>query len=278
MNRRRGFVLAVSLSTIGACGLLLVGCGDTEDAPSVNRVVDAAGSEGDAPGAQPEAAPADAPLEEDPATESGDSALSPSDGSSPDAIEAGSPDASLDAPDERVDANMSGTDASEAGTLVDAGASDALVFPSNGTTQSILAQQGSDCLPCAEANGCLDPALLGGSCEGTTGTAPVGCAALLGTSSAPSEALVCLATLNAIFTSRCAALRQETPCLCGSTDPGSCLAGTDAPTGPVAPLYACDFEGTGAMPTSDFTNQAFGVGQANALVQCAAIFDCDCFP
>ena len=151
-------------------------------------------------------------------------------------------------------------------------------FPSDGTTQTILSARGPDCLPCAERSGCLDPSLQGGTCEGTPGIAPDACSAVLGTASAPTEALVCIATLNAIFTSGCALTRQETPCYCGAADPGACLAGTAPPSGPVLPIYACDFTGPGVQITSDFTNQAFGAGQANALVQCLAILDCDCFP
>jgi hypothetical protein len=143
------------------------------------------------------------------------------------------------------------------------------------TTESILGDQSPDCFPCADRNGCLDPGRQGGTCEGTPGVAPVECGAVLGASSALTEALVCLATLNTIFTSKCAGI-SETPCLCGATDPEACLGGGAPPTGPALPLYTCDFMTVSVL--SDFTNQDFGAGQANALVQCLAVFGCDCFP
>jgi hypothetical protein len=44
-------------------------------------------------------------------------------------------------------------------------------------------------------------------------------------------------------------------------------------------LYQCDFDTTGidTIQSSQFTNQATGAGQANAIVQCAAAFGCGCF-
>jgi hypothetical protein len=94
-----------------------------------------------------------------------------------------------------------------------------------------------------------------------------------------TETQVCLQTLGAVFTSNCAATLQETPCVCGATDPAQCLTGTQPPTGPLYDLYQCDFDTTdiSVIQASQFTNQATGAGQANALVQCAAAFGCSCF-
>jgi hypothetical protein len=156
------------------------------------------------------------------------------------------------------------------------------------TTAACLTAQGSTCLSCATDNGCLDPAQLGGSCEDTTGTStkftgalPDGtsCSTVLASSS-ETETQVCLQTLSTIFTSQCAATFQETPCLCGSTDAATCLAGSATPTGPAYDIYSCDFNTTSStqIQSSAFTNQAFGAGQANALVQCVAAFGCNsCF-
>jgi len=134
------------------------------------------------------------------------------------------------------------------------------------------------CSQCAIDNGCLDPAQQGGTCEGVLGTAPAACGPVLGTVSAPSETQVCLATLQTIFGSGCAATLQETPCLCGTADAAQCLSGTVTPNGPIFPLYECDF-GTPNVPLMlpNFTVPLFGVGQANAIVQCAAAYGCNCF-
>ena len=89
---------------------------------------------------------------------------------------------------------------------------------------------------------------------------------------------MCLKTLTDIFASKCAAVLQETPCLCGSTNTQACLEATAPPTGPVLPDYTCDFNTT-STPTilARFRTQTFGAGQANALVQCVAQSDCKCF-
>jgi hypothetical protein len=109
----------------------------------------------------------------------------------------------------------------------------------------------------------------GKTCSQVEGTSPV------------SETTICFQTLSAMFASHCAATLQETPCLCGTTDVNSCLAGTATPNGPLYDEYVCDFNSTSGMTintvTSDFTVQTFGAGMANALVQCAASFSCDCF-
>jgi len=135
----------------------------------------------------------------------------------------------------------------------------------------------TQCSQCALDNGCIDPAQFGGRCEDVPGTS-ASCAAVLGTSSPPSETQVCLATLDAIFKSRCAADLQEIPCLCGTADVQQCLNGTVTPNGPVFPLYACDLGGLNVpLITMNFTAPVFGAGQANVIVQCAAAFGCDCF-
>jgi hypothetical protein len=145
------------------------------------------------------------------------------------------------------------------------------------------------CSSCATANGCLDPAQQGGTCEAVAGNAtlfsgalPDGqtCAQVVGASSI-SESAICFQTLTKIFSSSCAATLQETPCLCGATNVNSCLAGTAAPTGAAFDIYACDFDSTNGATvnnvTANFTVQSFGAGMANSIVQCAASFGCDCF-
>jgi hypothetical protein len=144
------------------------------------------------------------------------------------------------------------------------------------------------CSTCVANSGCLDPLAQGGTCESTLGNASLlagalpdgkSCAQAFSPLTTPvSETAVCLDVLGTIFTSKCAAGLQETPCACGTTDVASCLAGTVVPNGAAFDAYACDFNGAGINTVStDFTVQAFGAGQANALVQCAAINGCDCF-
>jgi hypothetical protein len=86
-------------------------------------------------------------------------------------------------------------------------------------------------------------------------------------------------TLGNVFSSKCAATFQETPCLCGATDPAACLSGSATPTGPLYDLYQCDFNTTSVSTiTTKFIDQTTGSGQANAIVQCAASFACSsCF-
>jgi hypothetical protein len=154
-------------------------------------------------------------------------------------------------------------------------------------TTACLSAQGATCFQCAQSNGCLDPTQLGGSCEDTPGTStklagalPDGttCSQVLASSN-ETEAQVCLQTLGSIFTSKCVADLQETPCLCGATDPSACLSGSATPTGPLYDLYACDFDSASSTQIqASFTNQALGAGQANALIQCIAAFNCtSCF-
>jgi hypothetical protein len=156
-------------------------------------------------------------------------------------------------------------------------------------TALCLGVQGPTCLSCMQSNGCLDVSQLGGSCEDTPGTLPhfpgtlgdgKSCSAVFSSSTqTETETQVCLQALGEIFSSKCAASLQEGPCLCGSANLSQCLAGFVIPTGPLYDLYQCDFDTTNisVIQSSQFTNQAAGAGQANALVQCAAAFGCGCF-
>jgi len=141
------------------------------------------------------------------------------------------------------------------------------------------------CSQCAIDNGCLDPAQGGATCEQVAGTLPhlmgplpdgQSCANVFDVP-AETEAQVCLQTLGRIFGSRCAWTQQETPCLCGDTDPAACLSGTALPQGPLYDLYACDFNSTnvGTIAT-DFGVSTFGAAAANVLVQCVAAYGCGC--
>jgi hypothetical protein len=93
---------------------------------------------------------------------------------------------------------------------------------------------------------------------------------------------ICTQTLEDIISTGCAASLQETPCLCGATDTGMCLAGMAAPTGPLVQDYEIGFSLTGERGTpgvgkdiqADFVTPLNGSGQANALVQCVAAFGC----
>jgi hypothetical protein len=133
------------------------------------------------------------------------------------------------------------------------------------------------CLACATDNGCFDPLQQGGTCEMLTTAAPAACGPVIGTGAAASEKQVCLSTLKQIFSSQCAATGQETPCLCGATDAGQCLAGTAAPQGPLLPTYTCDLGATVSTILSNFTVPTFGAGMGNGIAGCAAAFGCDCF-
>jgi hypothetical protein len=133
------------------------------------------------------------------------------------------------------------------------------------------------CSQCAADNGCLDPASQGGTCEMTAGTAPDSCAAVLGTSAAPTETQLCLRAMKDIFSSQCAATLQETPCLCGNTDAAQCLAGTAPATGPLLPIYTCDLGANVATILANFTVPTFGAGRANAILGCLGAFGCNCF-
>jgi hypothetical protein len=133
------------------------------------------------------------------------------------------------------------------------------------------------CTACVRDNGCLDPAKMGGACEDTPGNAPAACQAALMSASQVTETQLCLATLDEIFTSQCSSTLQLTPCLCGNTDPALCLAGMAAPAGPLLPIYQCDLGATVVEASANFVDPTRGAGQANALVQCALAFGCNCF-
>jgi hypothetical protein len=158
------------------------------------------------------------------------------------------------------------------------------------TTSTCLSAQGAGagaCLNCAQVNGCLAPAQQGGTCEDVSGTLthfagtlPDGntCAGVFSQGTGQSETAICLETLSTIFTSRCAASLQVTPCLCGTTDQTQCLAGTAQPNGAAYDDYSCDFNSTSSNTIqTEFTNQTFGAGQANAIVECLTAFNCPCF-
>jgi hypothetical protein len=117
----------------------------------------------------------------------------------------------------------------------------------------------------------MDPLQQGGTCEATPGNADE-CGAGM------TQTAVCLKTLDDLFQSKCAASLQMTPCLCGTTDPAACLAGTAPPTGAMMADYECGFRTRDANKIQQvFTNQTFGAGQANAMIQCVAAYNCQCF-
>jgi hypothetical protein len=162
--------------------------------------------------------------------------------------------------------------------VVDAGTSPA-ADTGPATTISVLAGQSSQCLTlapdgatggCAGTNGCIDPALQGGVCETVPGIVARG--------HGISEAQLCIQTLQDIFSSKCAAGGSETPCLCGDTSAMACVGGTATPTGPVYPDYVEDFGPNINAIGADFTLPAYGAGQANSIVQCLQIWQCqECF-
>jgi len=121
----------------------------------------------------------------------------------------------------------------------------------------------------------LDPAQIGGVCEGVSGTEPAACDALVAPGGTQKQ--VCLKTLDSIFSSGCAADGQETPCLCGSVDPVACQNGSQTPGGPTFPLYQCDLGPAISSVVGNFTNPTMGAGMANTIVQCVAAFGCSCF-
>jgi hypothetical protein len=142
--------------------------------------------------------------------------------------------------------------------------------------------------------GCSDPTLGGGSCETIyDGGMPVthysgqldggDTCESLGLGAGANERAICLQALTAIFSTKCSAGQQLTPCLCGTTDPTMCTAGAAIPTGPLYETYACDFNSTkGSDINTDFLVQSFGAGMANSIVQCLIAFNtdplcCSCF-
>jgi hypothetical protein len=139
------------------------------------------------------------------------------------------------------------------------------------TTEAVLTTRGASCLDCAKQNGCLDPDKEGGSCEEAHGYATA-------CGQGVTEKAMCLKILSEIFTSKCAETLQQVPCLCGTADAEACLAGMETPNGPLYREYQCSFNTSdvGAIQAK-FRDPTYGAGQANALVQCLAGFNCDCF-
>jgi hypothetical protein len=279
--KRHLAVSAMSLVRIGVAMLAgpIVGCGDsgTNNGANADRSSDASAvGEG---GGRPEAGPDTADEASNRGGASRADSATDSDWSrdSGEELEAQIRETGTAAPDVLI----RDPDAGAAGDgPVEDGPPDSSIDPRHGEpTSSVLAAQGNDCLGCAERSGCLDPAKQGGACEDTPGGAPSACESLLGAAGSVTETQVCLATLNTIFTSGCAAtLQGVTPCFCGAADPAMCLAGTAAPSGPVVPLYACDFNFLNvASAVASFTSPSFGAGEANALVQCLVAWSCDCF-
>jgi hypothetical protein len=139
------------------------------------------------------------------------------------------------------------------------------------TTSSLLSAQGPNCLSCAESHSCLAAAGDGNACELLTGTAQSG---------DMPESMVCTHTLQAIFSSHCAASGQLMACLCGSgsTDFTACETGQVTPSGAAYPDYLDDVgldAGVSGI-LANFTNSATGSGLANNIVQCLASSGCAC--
>jgi hypothetical protein len=287
--------------------------GDDGDAPSADG--DAHGDDGDAHGddgatdaeSGTDATLTDAGPQADAEPDSGvaeTGGLDAADG----AVDTGSAEAG-DASVEAGDASIaeSGTVDAEAGThdattdtgVGEAGGSDGssatACDPVSGSTRACLMAQefrttgmaGGPCLQCALQNNCLDPANGGGLCEDPSlakaatvfGQALPDGKKCSGVVAPPAtEKSICLQTLGQVFSSTCAATLQETPCLCGATDVNMCTAGTAPPTGALYDVYACDFNSTnGATIYANITVLTFGSGMANAIIQCAAAFSCECF-
>jgi hypothetical protein len=138
------------------------------------------------------------------------------------------------------------------------------------STQSILAAQAPDCLDCVMRADCFNPTIQGGVCETVQGKAAKG---------SLTEKELCLKVLAKIFSSKCGINRLLTECLCGKADNMRCLAGKEAPKGPLYQDYLNDWPLGGVDEiTSNFVNLNFGAGMANGLAQCALAFGCDtCF-
>jgi hypothetical protein len=127
------------------------------------------------------------------------------------------------------------------------------------TTQELLGMLAKDCLPCAQKNGCLDPAQQGAVCETPPGTSKV---------SGQSETALCLDALRCIFTTKCANTTDENPCLCGKTDIMDCMAGKSPPTGACIAEFKKDYGDDGKKIYDDFIKPEYGVGRANRIIQC----------
>jgi hypothetical protein len=134
------------------------------------------------------------------------------------------------------------------------------------------------CSTCMANSPCLDPTKLNGSCEAVSGNA-MGCGPIFGTMSTVTETQVCLHTLKDILTSGCSWSEREIPCLCGTSDTTDCASAALAPNGAALQDYECDFNTSSIYNMwVDRTVQAFGAGDATALLQCAAEVGCDCSP
>jgi hypothetical protein len=128
------------------------------------------------------------------------------------------------------------------------------------TTKDILGALSKDCLPCVEQAGCFDPAMPGGGvCETVPGTSKV---------SGQTEVALCLDALRCVFTTRCANNSEESQCLCGKTDIMSCMEGRAPPQGSCVDEFRRDFGDDNKKMYDDFINPVYGVGRANALIQC----------
>jgi hypothetical protein len=168
------------------------------------------------------------------------------------------------------------------------------------TTLAILAAQSPGCIRmvsgdagtsvatgCAVTSGCLDPAAQGGVCELSGGSIPDGQGhglAPLDPPGSPGYTADCLHALGDIFASHCAeSALGLTPCVCGNVDMGgatACLQGITPPMGPLVADYLESFAPQAKNVVGEieahFTNQAYGAGQANAMIQCLAQFNCGC--
>jgi hypothetical protein len=157
---------------------------------------------------------------------------------------------------------------SDGGAVVDAGSCPLGVSDPN-STAAVFSRQGPDCLPCAINAGCLDPNQGGGCCEIVSGNAASG---------AQTESALCFKTLNDIFSTMCASrLLDPAPCFCG-TDNVSCLDDDAAvPMGPLVADYQADFGNDPSATVANFEATNFGSSQANNIVNCAALYGCQCF-
>jgi hypothetical protein len=164
------------------------------------------------------------------------------------------PDNASSADRDAAEASADGPNEAESGTIP--------------TTRLFLATQSPTCLACAMGTNaagitCLEPnddnSNTGGVCEAVQG---------LSRTPGLSEEDLCIETLQRIFTSKCAADGQLTPCLCGNTDPTRCLGGDEDPTGPVYSIYTNDFGINIRDIMNNFTVTTFGAGQADSIVKC----------
>jgi hypothetical protein len=141
------------------------------------------------------------------------------------------------------------------------------------------------CLPCILSNNCLDPGYQGGSCESVEAGLVLGHGVPLDNPTSSFTAH-CRQILYDVFATTC--MQQsltETPCVCGDLDTSKHCeqAGAGDPSGPLYQEFKSFFDLLGTNDVvvplifQKFTVQNFGAGQANAILQCAAINQCDCF-